>query len=62
MNAVLNERETEDIIYPQPMLADQIEYLYEMINAADQAPGTEAEDRFDVLAKAFGAIRKMTDP
>ncbi len=50
LNAVLGELKTEDIIYPQPMLTDQIDYLYNMINTADQAPGKEAEDRFEVLA------------
>jgi hypothetical protein len=49
LNAVLSELKTEDIIYPQPMLTDQISYLYNMINTADQAPGKEAEDRFEVL-------------
>jgi hypothetical protein len=37
------------MVYPQPMLTDQIDYLFNMINTADQAPGKEAEDRFDVL-------------
>jgi photosystem II stability/assembly factor-like uncharacterized protein len=53
LNAVLSELQTEDIIYPQPMLTDQIRYLYNMINTADQAPGREAEDRFEVLTKAL---------
>jgi photosystem II stability/assembly factor-like uncharacterized protein len=50
LNEVLKELKTEDIIYPQPMLTSQIAYLYNMINTADQAPGKEAEDRFEVLA------------
>jgi hypothetical protein len=37
------------MVYPQPMLTDQISYLFNMINTADQAPGKEAEDRFEVL-------------
>jgi hypothetical protein len=49
VNAVLDELKTADMVYPQPMLTDQIDYLFNMINTADQAPGKEAEDRFDVL-------------
>ena len=50
INAVLEELKTADIVYPQPMLTGQIDYLFNMINTADQAPGKEAEDRFEVLA------------
>jgi hypothetical protein len=50
INAVLEELKTADMVYPQPMLTDQIDYLFNMINTADQAPGKEAEDRFEVLA------------
>ena len=50
LNGVLKKLKTADIIYPQPMLTAQISYLYNMINTADQAPGNEAQDRFDVLA------------
>jgi hypothetical protein len=35
------------------MLADQVSYLYNMINNADQAPGKEAEDRFEELMDAL---------
>ena len=50
IESVLEDLKTADIIYPQPMLTGQISYLYNMINKADQAPGKEAEDRFEVLA------------
>lgn len=60
LNAALAELETEDIIYPQPMLTDQIGYLYEMINTADQPPGKEAEERFDVLANELNGIKAAT--
>jgi len=50
IEGVLEDLKTADIIYPQPMLTGQISYLYNMINTADQAPGKEAEDRFEVLA------------
>lgn len=35
--------------YPQPMLVDQIEYLYEAITAADQHPGKDAQERYAEL-------------
>jgi hypothetical protein len=35
--------------YPQPMLADQLEYLYSMLQSADQKPGRDAYERLDVL-------------
>lgn len=50
VNAVLADLKTSDEIYPQPMLTDQISYLYNMINTADQAPGKEAEDRYEALS------------
>jgi len=50
VESVLEDLKTADIVYPQPMLTDQISYLFNMINTADQAPGKEAEDRFEVLA------------
>ena len=56
VNAVLEELKTADIVYPQPMLTSQISYLYNMINTADQAPGKEAEDRFEVLAAQLRSV------
>ena len=38
---VLNQVKNADIIYPQPMLTDQVSYLYNMVSKADQAPGIE---------------------
>ncbi|HSG09856.1 MAG TPA: hypothetical protein VLA36_15960 [Longimicrobiales bacterium] len=35
--------------YPQPMLADQIQYLYSMLQSADQKPGKDAYQRLDTL-------------
>jgi photosystem II stability/assembly factor-like uncharacterized protein len=40
---------TADGRYQQPMLIDQLEYLYEMLDRADQRPGEEAERRFSML-------------
>jgi photosystem II stability/assembly factor-like uncharacterized protein len=35
--------------YPQPMLTDQIAYLYNMTTGADQRPGRDAFERYTVL-------------
>jgi photosystem II stability/assembly factor-like uncharacterized protein len=34
--------------YPQPMLMDQIQYLYSMLQSADQKPGRDAYERLEV--------------
>ncbi len=36
-------------IYPQPMLIDQLQYLFSMLNRADQKPGRDAYVRLDEL-------------
>jgi len=53
----LKQLETADIIYPKPMLIDQISYLYNMVNKADQAPGVEAADRYTTLAKELAELK-----
>jgi hypothetical protein len=42
--------------YTQPMLIDQITYLYRMISAADQRPGRDAFVRYDELRKELDAV------
>ncbi|MGH9320817.1 MAG: WD40/YVTN/BNR-like repeat-containing protein [Vicinamibacteria bacterium] len=37
------------IRYSRPMIVDQIEYLYENLDTADQRPGKDAYDRFEEL-------------
>jgi photosystem II stability/assembly factor-like uncharacterized protein len=44
-------------IYMQPMLTNQINYLYNMISKADQAPGQDAHDRYRVLLQEFDEIK-----
>lgn len=56
VNAVLSALQTAEGIYMEPMLTAQISYLYNMINAADQAPGQEAEMRFAELSQQFEAL------
>ena len=56
VNSVLSALQTAEGIYMEPMLTAQISYLYNMINAADQAPGQEAEMRFAELSQQFQAL------
>ena len=57
VDAALEQLVTEDITYPQPRLIGQIRYLYSMLGNADQDPGDEARDRYDVLNTLFNEIR-----
>jgi len=59
---VLNQVKSADIIYPQPMLTDQVSYLYNMVSRADQAPGIEAADRYAELAAKFAELRASYGP
>ena len=54
---VLNQVKTADIIYPRPMLTNQVSYLYNMVSNADQAPGIEAADRLAELSAKFAELR-----
>ena len=56
MDAALAELKDAEVIYPQPMLTRQLSYLYNMINTADQAPGKEAEDRYEELSNHLQRI------
>ncbi len=51
----------DDIRYPQPMLADQVMYLYSMINRSDQKPGQDAYERYDQLLSIFESLRYQYD-
>jgi hypothetical protein len=44
---------TEPPPYPQPMIVDQLEYLYENLLRADQIPGDDAYNRYEELNKAL---------
>lgn len=53
-------REETGIAYPKPMLVDQLEYLYSMLNRADQIPGEDARLRFVELEEALRAeLRRL---
>ncbi|MCZ6915155.1 MAG: hypothetical protein O7I93_00125 [Gemmatimonadetes bacterium] len=46
--------------YPQPMLIAQLQYLYGNLDRADQQPGTDAYQRFEVLeAELSGHIEEL---
>jgi len=44
---------TEELRYSQPMLVDQLLYLYRALDVADQAPGSEAQERYEELRRAL---------
>jgi hypothetical protein len=46
-----------EVIYAQPMLVDQVSYLYYMLNGADQRPGQDAYDRYDDLVEKWKALK-----
>ena len=41
----------------QPMLIDQLKYLYNMVSRADQVLGKDAYNRFEELSNEFDRIR-----
>ncbi|MEI6670136.1 MAG: hypothetical protein WCP29_18465 [Acidobacteriota bacterium] len=48
---------TSSIVYPQPMLIDQLSNIARMIGEADQKPGRDAYERFADLKKEFTGIQ-----
>ncbi len=56
---VLDQVRAKDIIYPQPMLVNQISFLYNMVNRADQAPGVHAADQYTVLVEWFARLKEQ---
>jgi hypothetical protein len=53
---------SKSVAYSQPMLIDQISYLREMLNTADQLPGKDAYDRFKSLKMDVdNLLRKWQD-
>jgi len=47
--------------YPQPMLNDQISYLYSMITSTDQKPGKDAYTRYNDMLKKQVEIKEEYD-
>jgi hypothetical protein len=48
---------TADVVYPQPMLIDQLSNIARMIGQADQKIGRDAFVRFDDLMKEMAAVK-----
>ncbi len=46
--ALINDQ-TEGVRYPERMLFSQMNYLYSMLNRADQVPGRDAQVRYEEL-------------
>ena len=57
LQEALSQIQTEEGIYMQPMLADQWRYLYSMMNQADQAPGKDALERYEVLNASLESLK-----
>ena len=57
-NKILDELETKDGNYMQPMLIDQLKYLYSMVNKADQVLGEDAYNRYKELSIQLESITK----
>ncbi len=53
LEEIKREIVTEPIRYSRPMLADQLAYLYDNLDTADQAPGRDARDRLGALVAAL---------
>jgi hypothetical protein len=51
-----------DLRYPQPMLIDQLEYLYGMTSRADQRPGRDAHRRYEQLRRELDALLRRLAP
>jgi hypothetical protein len=47
--------------YPQPMLNDQVSYLYSMITSTDQKPGKDAYMRYNELLKKYSELKEEHD-
>ena len=59
LNEIIRDLVTEDGPYMQPMLIDQLKYLYNMVSKADQILGKDAYNRFDELINQFERLKKI---
>jgi photosystem II stability/assembly factor-like uncharacterized protein len=57
LQALIDRVVTADVVYPQPMLADQLSNLARMIGQADQKVGRDAFIRFDDLMRELAAVK-----
>ncbi len=61
LEASLKLLKTDSGAYPQHMLADQISYLYNAFNDADQRPGDDVVKRYAELSAQLNVVKKMLD-
>lgn len=57
LEEALADLKTEEGTYMKPKLVSQIQYLYRILNKADQVPGGEASTRFTQLLDTFEGIQ-----
>jgi hypothetical protein len=57
LQALVDRVVTADVVYPQPMLVDQLSNIARMIGQADQKVGRDAFVRFDDLMKELAAVK-----
>jgi len=57
LQALVDRVVTADVVYPQPMLADQLSNIARMIGQADQKVGRDAFVRFDDLLKELASVK-----
>ena len=60
LSTLRSELVTDTGPYPQPMLNDQIGYLYSMISRTDQKPGRDAYNRLKELTLTYEELLKKT--
>ncbi len=56
LEATLATASANGIRYPQPMLIDQLRYLYNMTSTADQRPGRDAHERYAMLRSELDGV------
>ena len=61
LTVVRSELVSDSGVYPQPMLTNQIGYLYSMVSRADQKPGNEAYVRYKELKSRLELLEKLAD-
>jgi len=62
LRAIRNLLLAEDgIVYPQPMLVDQADYLYAMVDRPNQKPAGDAYRRHDELVVELERVEEMLD-
>jgi photosystem II stability/assembly factor-like uncharacterized protein len=58
VNKLYHELEMEQGRYMMPKLINQIQYLYSMLNQADQRPGKDAFEQYEKLVQQFKELKQ----